>query len=296
MNFELDDPTSFSNDIRSLQSDLNGIEHRRRQYDRPENAEEIARLRLQRLSDQINEGNRQADRYEGGIIPALNGIIPLSIEGIDERDIYTRFTSSELARYTINLLKERIHLLRLIFTIFVLVFTNWTNLLILLPNKNIHEYSFWENTLTYIIYLTPFVQFIWFVLLIMGRNNTKYYISLKFAIIGLTSVTSIIAYFGVLVDDIFQKWDSHIVFFICMANISAMLLWCFFVLFSIGLILVASIITSCFGLMMLPFLIIYLIFKFLINTFREVMINISLCQMRNTVCHENDTLMRRMTK
>ena len=235
---------NFESDVQVLNNDSN------RPIEIPDQVGPLRRRRI-RQNPVINVQNENAaeninpnqelrnyldERNDGGIMPALNGILPLLIEGIDERDIYTRFTSSELARYTINLLKERIHLLRLIFTIFVLVFTNMTNLLILLPSNNKNEYSLWETSLLYIIYITPLIQFHWFMLLVLGRNNSKYYISVKFTIIGLTSVTSIIAYFGVLEDDIFQMCDSHIVFFICMANISATLLCCFFVLFSIGLI------------------------------------------------------------
>jgi hypothetical protein len=144
---------------------------------------------------------RNNDIFDNGILPAINGLLPLSIEGIDEREIYTRFTSSELASYMINLLKERIHTLRLIFTLFVLVFTNLTNMVILLPNK----VSFWETVLKQMIYFTPIVQFVWFVLLIMGQNNSRFYIFLKFSIIGLISLTSVVAYFGVLEDHIFKK-------------------------------------------------------------------------------------------
>lgn len=204
MNFESNGEI-FSNDIRSLVNDSNDIGPRQRHFSQnPQNRE---RNDHNNDNDEVvnrqraDQGNRNNDN---SIINGLNGIIPLPIEGIDERDIYTRFTSSELARYMINLLKERIHMLRLIFTLFVLIFTNFTNLLILLPSKSRHEFSFWDLMLNYIIYITPLVQLNWFVLLMLGKNNTKYYISLKFTIIGLTSVTSIIAYFGVLEDDIFQ--------------------------------------------------------------------------------------------
>lgn len=184
---------------------------------------------------------------------------------INEREIYLRFTSSELASYMINLLKERIHTLRLIFTIFFLLFTNLTNMVILLPNKS----SFWEKVLFYMIYLTPVVQITWFVMLVLGKNNSKFYIFLKFSVIGLISLTSVVAYFGVMEDDIFQKSDSHILFIICMANISVTLLWWFFVLFSIGLIIVASIISFLLALVFLPFLVVYLWGRLLINTVRE---------------------------
>ena len=216
MNFESDD----HNYRRSQMPDL-GPQRRQNHGRIPEVVPIDGR---QNEQNHVNQDVNNAANNEGGFMPVLTGILPLPIEGIDERDIYTRFTSSELARYTINLLKERIHLLRLIFTMFVLVFTNLTNLLILLPSKHRHEFTFWEVTLNYIIYVTPVVQLNWFVLLIFGKNNSNYYYSLKMSIIGLTSVTSIIAYFGVLEDDIFQMCDSHIVFFICMANISATLL------------------------------------------------------------------------
>lgn len=214
--------------------------------------------------------NRNQDLFEGRILPAINGILPLPIEGIDEREIYTRFTSSELASYMINLLKERIHTLRLIFTLFVIVFTNLTNMLILLPSKA----SFWETVLKQMIYLTPVIQFVWFVLLVLGKNNSKFYVTLKFSLLGLISLTSVVAYFWVMEDDIFQKCDSHIVFIICMANISATLLWCFFVLFSIGLIIVASIISLMFAFVLLPFLIVYLLGRLLFNTCRESVVQV----------------------
>lgn len=140
-------------------------------------------------TDQNN--NRNNDLFEGRILPAINGILPLPIEGIDEREIYTRFTSSEMASYMINLLKERIHTLRLIFTLFVIVFTNLTNMLILLPSKA----SFWETVLKQMIYLTPVIQFVWFVLLVLGKNNSKFYVALKFSLMGLISLTSVVAYF-----------------------------------------------------------------------------------------------------
>lgn len=54
-----------------------------------------------------------------------------------------------------------------------------------------------------------------------------------------------------------------------MANISATLLCCFFVLFSIGLIIVASIISLMFAFLLLPFLIVYLLGRLLFNTCRE---------------------------
>lgn len=171
-------------------------------------------------ADDNGRRNRNMDLFEGGILPTINGMLPLPIEGIDEREIYTRFTSSELASYMINMLKERIHTLRLIFTLFVLAFTNLTNMVILMPNKP----GFWEGVLKYMIYMVPATQFVWFVLLIMGKNNSKFYIFLKFTFIGLISLTSVVAYFGVMEDDIFKICDSQIVFIICMANISATLL------------------------------------------------------------------------
>jgi hypothetical protein len=202
MNFDSNDQ-AFRNDLRSLVNDSSQFEIRRRHVS-PNQLINEANGPENLGNNSIQHAQNDNADNQGGIIPVLTGILPLQIEGIDERDIYTRFTSSELARYTINLLKERIHLLRLIFTMFVLIFTNLTNLLILLPSKHRHDFTFWEVTLNYIIYITPVVQLNWFILLVFGRNNSNYYYSLKFTIIGLTSVTSIIAYFGVLEDDIFQ--------------------------------------------------------------------------------------------
>jgi hypothetical protein len=135
--------------------------------------------------------NRNVDIFDGGLLPAINSILPLPIEGFDEREIYSRFTSSELASYMINMLKERIHTLRLFFTLFVLAFTNLTNMLLLYPSKE----GFWENVLKYMIYFTPIWQSVWFTLLILKWNETKLYISIKVALITLVSLTSIVAYF-----------------------------------------------------------------------------------------------------
>jgi hypothetical protein len=167
--------------------------------DRLEHLNQVRRRQLENSQPQMQPPN--TDIFDNGILPAINGILPLSIDGINEREIYTRFTSSELASYLINILKERIHTLRLIFTLFVLVFTNLTNMVILLPNK----VSFWEQVLKTMIYFTPVIQLVWFVMLVLGKNNFKFYIFLKFSFIGLISLISVVAYFGVLEDHIFQK-------------------------------------------------------------------------------------------
>lgn len=140
--------------------------------------------------------NRNIEYFEGGILRTINSILPLPIDEIDEREVYARFSSSELASYMINILKERIHTLRLILTIFVLIFTNLTNILLFYPAKN----SYGENVQKFLIYCTPVWQCIWFILLIMGKNYSKFYIAIKLNLIGLISLTSIIAYAGASIE------------------------------------------------------------------------------------------------
>jgi hypothetical protein len=156
------------------------------------NNENQVRNRLIQRRQQAMNQNRNRGLFENGLPQARDFNLPFPTEGIDEREIYSRFTSSELATYMINLFKERIHTLRLIFTLFVLAFTNLTNMVLLYPAKH----AFWEGTLKFMIYITPIWQLIWFVLLIMGKNNSKVYISIKFSLIALISLTSIVAYLG----------------------------------------------------------------------------------------------------
>lgn len=137
--------------------------------------------------------NRNIEYLEGGILRTINSILPLPIDEVDEREVYSRFTSSELAAYMINMLKERIIILRLILTIFVIVFTNLTNIIFFFPNKN----SNWDRLLKSMIYLTPVWQLIWFILLVMGKNYSKWYITIKLICISLICMTSVVAYLGV---------------------------------------------------------------------------------------------------
>ena len=109
--------------------------------------------------------NRNIEYLEGGILRTINSILPLPADEMGEREVYSLFTSSELASYMINILKERIHILRVILTIFVIIFTNLTNMILFFPNKN----TYWDSLLRYMIYATPIWQSIWFVLLIMGK-------------------------------------------------------------------------------------------------------------------------------
>lgn len=235
------------------------------------NENQVRNRLIQRRQQAINQ-NRNRGLYENGLHQAMDFNLPFPTEGIDEREIYSRFTSSELASYMINLFKERIHTLRLIFTLFVLTFTNLTNMVLLYPAKN----AFWEGTLKFMIYLTPIWQLIWFVLLIMGRNNSKVYIFIKFSLIALISLTSILAYMGdgVSEQNMYQVCTSKLVFLVCMANISSTLLWCFFVLFSIGLIIVASIISLIFAIAFLPFLVLSIVGRLIVNTCRESVIQV----------------------
>lgn len=137
--------------------------------------------------------NRNIEYLEGGILRTINSILPLPIDEVDEREVYSRFTSSELASYMINMLKERIIILRLILTIFVIIFTNLTNVIFFFPNKN----SNWDRLLKSMIYLTPVWQLIWFILLVMGKNYSKVYIGIKLICISLICMTSVVAYLGV---------------------------------------------------------------------------------------------------
>ncbi|CAI2374879.1 unnamed protein product [Moneuplotes crassus] len=200
--------------------------------------------------------NRNVEYLEGGILRTINSILPLPVDEVGEREVYSRFTSKELASYMINLLKERIIILRLILTIFVIAFTNLTNVIFFFPNKK----SNWDQLLKTMIYLTPVWQLIWFILLVMGKNYSKWYISIKLICISLICMTSVVAYLGVNVQpSLFQACDSRLTFIVCMINILSILLCSFFVLFSIVLIIIASIISLIFALAFLPFMLIYLL-------------------------------------
>ncbi|CAI2374037.1 unnamed protein product [Moneuplotes crassus] len=200
--------------------------------------------------------NRNIEYLEGGILRIINRIFPMPVDGVGEREAYSRFTSSELASYMINLLKERIIVLRLILTIFVIVFTNLTNVIFFLPNKN----SKWDQLLKTMIYLTPVWQLIWFILLLMGKNYSKVYITIKLICISLICMTSVVAYLGVNVHpSLFQACDSRLIFIVCVINILSIMLCSFFVLFSIVLIIIASVISLIFAIAFLPFMLIYLL-------------------------------------
>ena len=115
----------------------------------PENAESQNQRRRRLAQNTAPDPiNRNIEFLEGGILRTINSILPLPIDEVDEREVYARFSSAELASYMINMLKERIHTLRLILTIFVLIFTNLTNILLFYPTKN----SYGENVQKFLIY------------------------------------------------------------------------------------------------------------------------------------------------
>jgi len=85
---------------------------------------------------------------------------------------------------------------------------------------------------------------------------------------GLISLTSIVAYFGVQVEpSLYSAWDSRLIFIVCLINIISILLWSFFVMFSMCLIIIASLISVIFALAILPFMLIYLLSY---NTCKEI--------------------------